>query len=788
MATNPPADDDTFERANSTSSEWRTNPIGRIAVTSFVGRRRELAEAKHAITESRLVTLTGPGGVGKTRIAVELAKQTRKAFGDGAWVVELATVTDGANLASNMLSALAIPDQSVRDTVTKLVDHLRDRHVLLVLDNCEHLLQPTAELVSDLLGECPALHIVATSREPLNIAGERICVVPPMPTPPNDQTHCPDGLYQFESVRLLLDRGQSINADFAVTTANTDAIVDLCNKLDGIPLAIELAVARLRVLSVSQIVERLDRRFQLLTDGDRAAQPRQQTLHALITWSYDLCSSSEKILWARLSVFTGSFDIRAVEDVCGFGDLSPDDMIDVLGRLVAKSLLVTEHHAETVRYRQLMTVREYGQALLEESSDTGLVRGRHRDHYLHKAITMVENWCGPGQATVLAETRRDHPNLITALEWSTATPGEIGPAAALASMLRYHWIAGGYLSDGRRWLERILKSIEKSDSLRGETLWVAAWVALIQGDRKAATAWLTDSQETARLLRDQRLDANVTQWTAENYMFSGNTEEAVRLLEQAIARHVEQGDKAAQLTALFQLAMAQTYSDRHQAALDTCATAIELTDTYGERWARAYTRWISGVTRWHLGDLVTARDDAREALVIQRDFKDGICTSLTIDLLGWIAASDSDFKRAAELSAIANAVWNGLGTSIAAFGPEIHRDSIESARTVETALGRQPVATIIGKYASLRKEEAVDLVLASIQPTEPREHIPAPPKSPLTKRELEIATLIATGLTNRAIAENLFISPRTVDGHVERILAKLNFTARTQIASWVANH
>jgi DNA-binding CsgD family transcriptional regulator/tetratricopeptide (TPR) repeat protein len=435
-----------------------------------------------------------------------------------------------------------------------------------------------------------------------------------------------------------------------------------------------------------------------------------------------------------------------------------------------------------------MTVREYGQSLLAQSTDTATVRGRHRDHYLNKAVDMVKNWCGPGQAAALADVRRDHPNLISALDWSTTTPGEVGRAAELASMLRYHWIAGGYLSDGRRWLEQVLNTIDASDPQRGETLWVAAWVALIQGDRKAATAWLAESQETADVLQDRRLDTNVKQWTAENHMFSGDPAAAVLLLEQAIAGHVEQGDRASQLISLFQLAMAQTYSGRHRDALQTCAIAVELTGEHGERWARAYSRWINGVTHWHLGDHVQAQRNAREALMLQRDFKDGICTALTINLVAWIAASTSDFKRAAELAAVANAVWTGLGTSVAAFGPDIYRDSIEAAKKVENALGPKAIADVNTRYANLSKDEAVDLALTSMQPTRTRDtRLCIPAKSPLTKRELKIAELISTGLTNRAIAESLVISTRTVEGHVERILAKLDFTARTQVASWIAN-
>jgi predicted ATPase/DNA-binding CsgD family transcriptional regulator len=751
-------------------------------ITSFVGRRRELAEAKRAMTESRLVTLTGPGGVGKTRIAYELAERLRRAFRDGSWVVELASVEDESGLASIVVSSLAVADQSNRAPIRKLVEHLRERQLLIVLDNCEHLLAPVADLVDAMLAESPGLRILATSREPLGVAGERICTVPPLTTPPVDQPLTPERVDQYEAVRLLVDRARDITPDFAVTQENSDAVVQLCNRLDGIPLAIELAATRLRALSLTQIVERLDRRFSLLTGGSRVAVPRQQTLRALIDWSYELCTEPEKLLWARLSVFTGSFDLNAAEQVCGFGDLLSDDVFDVLDRLVAKSILVIDRDGELVRYRMLMTVREYGAELLERAGEYGSVRRRHRDHYRRNAIRMVQRWCGPGQADALAALRRDHSNLMSALEWSVTTPGELDDGAELAAFLRYHWIAGGFLGDGRRWLEQILTAMDPSSPRRGETLWVAAWVALIQGDRDPAARWLAEGGEIARANDDGRLAAHVAQWTAIHRLFSGDLSEAIVLFERSIDGHVACDDRASQLTGLFQLAMAQTYAGRHEDALRTCARALELSGQRGERWTHAYSLWIRGVTRWHLGDLDGAERDARAALLLQRDFKDSICTALTIELVSWVALSRSNDERAAELLGAATAVWTALGTTVDAFGPHIHRDSVESTDKVARVLGRKRFAELSSRHVRLGKDEAIDLALGGGRSAQAR-----PAKSPLTKREREIAALIAQGMSNRAVAESLVISPRTVDGHVERILAKLDFTSRAQIAAWVAS-
>jgi predicted ATPase len=595
-----------------------TRPMGdsRAALTSFIGRRRELSEVKSRMADSRLVTLTGPGGVGKTRLALEVADRSRRGLRDGVWSVDLASLEDESSLAQVVASALLLPDQSNRDPNEKLRDYVRDRQMLIVLDNCEHLLRACASLAESLLGEAPGLRILATSREPLGIGGEQLCAVPPLTAPPANESHSANAISHYEAVSLLVDRARNVVPDFSITEENAEAIVQLCDRLDGIPLAIELAATRLRSLSVTQIVERLDKRFSLLAGGNRWAMPRQQTLRALIDWSFDLCTKDEQVLWARLSVFPGSFDLDAVEQTCGFGPLDQDRIIDLLDRLVAKSILLTERTGESVRYRQLMTVREYGSELLDTSGELLELKSRHRDHYLTKAGVMVDRWCGPGQATALARMKADHASLLSALEWSAGSPSQIGAAAELASLLRYHWVAGGFLSDGRRWLEQILSGPLESSVQRGNALWVAAWIALMQGDRDAARRHLAECEAVAAELQDPRLSAHTTQWSGILRLFSGETQAAIDLFGKCIATHADFGNTASVLTGLFQLAMAQTYNGDLEDALQTCDRAIRLSEENGEQWNRSYSWWITGLCRWHLGDLAAARKAAVEALAL----------------------------------------------------------------------------------------------------------------------------------------------------------------------------
>ena len=766
-----------------TAASSRHGAIGSLEMTSFVGRRRELSEAKARMTESRLVTLTGPGGVGKTRLAVELAERSRRAFRDGVWVVELASLEEEGSLASTVLSALSVPDQSTRPALDKLVEFLSERQILVVLDNCEHIVEAAAGLTAALLQHAPGLRVLATSREPLGIAGERICLIPPLATPSPLESHTATALDQYEAVNLLVDRARAIVADFAVTAENSDAVVQLCNRLDGIPLAIELAAARLRSLSVTQIVERLDRRFQLLTGGDRAGLPRQKTLRALIDWSCQLCTPAEQLLWARLSVFPGSFDLESVEKVCGFGDLHETQILELLDKLVAKSIVSTERSGEQIRYRQLMTMREYGAELLAGYDDGyKTLKRRQRDHYIKRAADMVASWCGPGQAAALWSMRNDHANLLSALEWSVNTPGELRAAAELASLLRYHWIAGGFLNDGRRWLDRILEHSDEPSLERGNALWVATWVALIQGDRDTADRYLKECHRAASALNDPFLAAQASHWHAFYLFFAGSLSESIQLYTSAIAAHRKAGNTVSVLTGLFQLALAQTYSGDTGQAVRTCGESLELSRRHGERWSHAYTLWALALCRWHMGENAQARKIAMEALEIQREFKDAVCTALTIELLSWIASSESRFETAAELAKASSDIWAGLGTKTEALGPHLQADSVHSAEIIRSGISPHRMADLTGQQPRLTKEEAIAKALGVTSLATGPEAV----KSLLTPKQGEIARLVADGLSNRDIAQTLVISPRTVEGHVENILSKLGFVKRTQIAAWVA--
>lgn len=762
------------------------------AVTSFVGRRHELASARQRMAESRLVTFVGVGGVGKTRLALRVAAEGGKAFRDGVWMVDLASLTDQSRLAQTILSALEVRDQSARRDEDKLAEHLKHRQLLIVLDNCEHLLQPSAVLTDHLLRVAPGLRVLATSRQPLGIDGEHLLTVRPMSAPTID-TDCArplEALPQYDAVQLLIDRARAVRPDFELTQDNHRSVAQLCAWLDGIPLAIELAAARLRSLSVAEVVERLVDRFGFLTGGSRAAQPRQQTLRSMINWSYELCTHEEQLLWARLSVFAGSFDLVAAERVCSGDDLKVEVIADLVDRLVAKSLLLADRDGERVRYRMLVTVREFGGELLVRAEQEEELRRRHRDHYLGRARTMAAEWCGPDQAVILARMREDHSNLVAALEWSASRPWEARTAATLAAALRYHWVVGGFLSEGRQWLDQLLDDTEPIDegrAERGAALWVAAWVSLVQGDWAVAEARLAECTRFADELCDEALAAHAAHWSGLAALFRGRLDDSITLFDQAVAGHRAVGDTAAELTLAFQLAAALAYHGQLDRARQTCEETIRVADSYGERWSRAYAQWATGLVNWHEDKLIEAQEVTRTALAVQPEFRDGICAALSTELLACIAAKQRHAAEAARLFGAALAIWGEIGTAMHSFGPVLEAPSVRSAELATTVLGRKQFDELV---AQERSRDMAGAIAAVSQPqgTRTAQAHSEPPNSPLSRRETDVARLVAQGMNNRAIATALVISPRTVDGHVERILAKLAFNSRTQVAAWAAEH
>src|SRR5215510_3547170 len=456
-------------------------------LTSFVGRRGELAEVRRLLAGSRLVTLTGVGGVGKTRLALRAAAGLARAFPGGEWLVRLDQLRDEALVAQAVAGALGLQDRGGYAPAAALADYLAGRRLLLVLDNCEHLVDAVAELADLLLRAVAGLRVLATSRESLTIDGESVLPVPPLPVPPPGRRLTAAELTRFPAVGLFAERAAQVVPGFAVTEANAAAVAGICRRVDGLPLAIELAAARLPVLSAEQIDARLGDRLGLLTGGSRTQPARQQTLRASIEWSYELCSRAERLLWARLSVFADGFELDAAERICADDRLAAGQVLDLLAALAGKSILTAEHSEGVARYRLPETLREYGHERLQESGEETALRRRHRDWHEQLARQAETDWLSPRLAEWVARLLREHANVQAAQDFCQAEPGEAeaGLRIALHVWLLYYWSAG-HVSEGRYRLSQVLARAHEPTVWRARGLLLAGYLAAVGGDRSAA--------------------------------------------------------------------------------------------------------------------------------------------------------------------------------------------------------------------------------------------------------------------------------------------------------------
>jgi predicted ATPase/DNA-binding CsgD family transcriptional regulator len=765
-------------------------------VTSFVGRRHEVAEAKRLLSSARVVTLTGMGGVGKTRLALRVAADARRQFPDGIWLVELAPLDNPELLAQAVVESLEIRDLSYVPPLDLLVDHLADRQALIVLDNCEHLLRECAEVADALVRALPRLTILATSRQALGIVSEQALNVAPLPVRDLSARSAisVDSPVESDAIRLFAERAAAVVQGFEVTAGNQEAVEAICRRLDGLPFAIELAAVRLRALSVEQVLARLDDRFRLLTSGSRAAFPRQRTLRALMDWSYELCTEQERLLWQRVSVFAGGLDLEAAEQVCSGDGIAEMDVMDLVTGLVDKSILVREEQRGAVRYRLLETIRQYGKERLAASGQETVMRRRHRDHYRAMAAHAHAELFGPDQVAWFSRLSDEHANLRIALEFCFSEPGECPEGLVMTTDLLYHWIKGYYLGEGRRWLEEGLAleagQIEPGQSGReggeaqGRALCAAAWVALVQADLTAATALLDEADALAEELGSERTLAYVILFQGMVAMCRGDTDRAIKLHHEAVDRQRCFGDPAGLALALTRLSLAHSFVGETLPALSVAEEAMAVCDAHEEGWHRAYAMMALGIGLWRHGDSRRATTLEKDSLRVNDVLGDARGVGICLEALAWIAAQDKRHDRAARLLGVADGVWRVVGAPLSGFG-QFAGYRKECVSRAQEALGEQDYRSAVREGASLPYGEAIAYALqeesSSTKPVEQAGRL-----APLTRRETEIAGLVAQGLSNKEIAGALIISQRTAEGHIEHILNKLGFNSRAQIAAWLS--
>lgn len=754
-----------------------------VDVTSFVGRRTQIADAKRLLSGARLLTLTGPGGVGKTRLALRVAYAVRRAFGDGVRFVELAELREPSLLAYAVAEKLGLQDRPFQSALETIVEHLQPREVLLVLDNCEHMAEDTALFVDAVLGACPQVRILATSRQPLEAYGETTLVVPPLPVPEPDVALSPDALMLYDSVALFAERARAVLPGFDVRSQDCAVLARVCRDLDGIPLAIELAVVWLRALSLDQIAERLSERFRLLARGPRNVPPRQRTLRSMVEWSYDLCSEPEKRVWARASVFSGGFDLAAVEYVGGGEEADREAMADTVRSLVDKSILIREEAEGVVRYRMLETMREYGQERLVSAGEDIAMRRRHRDWCVRLVDRFEAEWIGPDQEVWVRHLRREHANLRIALDFCLAQPGEAHVALRMAVKIDDYWSIRGIYTEARHWLDHALTASPEPTNERVLAMCLNAVMRYMQGDHDAALTMLAEA--------DELLEQSVASTAERAYVMLntgivlGSTADVARgisLIGDAVSGFRTANAARGQLHAQFLLGLALGLMGERERGLTLLDECLAKTSRWGETYWRSWALWaLAFIEVDH--DPERAEAAISEALGVQSRMQSKTGIAMGIDILAWVNARQGRHRRAATLFGVAAALWDEMGVSPDSISHQLRMTDQQFISTTRAALGDDGYDEAFRRGYQLSEQRAVDYALEKDTPVRTTAH-PREEETPLTPREQQISALLAEGLSNKEIAARLVIAQRTAESHVDHILTKLGFTSRAQVASW----
>ena len=804
-----------------------------IFTTSFVDRDRETLKVKRELAMTRLLTLTGPGGSGKTRLALEVGHELVGVYPDGVWLVALAPLSEPGLVVQEVAGVLGVqerPGESVLDT---LVDEFRSKQALIVLDNCEHLLGAVALLVEDLLLSCPKLRLLATSREALGVPGEIGRPVPPLSLP-DPGTTTVEELEGYGAVRLFVERALYRPAAFALTPENAGAVAEVCRQLEGIPLAIELAAARVGVLAVEQISERLSASLKVLTGGGRTLTSRERTLRGSLDWSYALLGEPEKRLFARLSVFAGGWALEAAEAVCSGGGVDRDEVLDLLGDLVGKSLVVARTGADgAMRYRMLEIVRQYAAEKLEENGEAEWTQGRHAAFFLDLAEEARPELEGPQQGPWAKQLEREYDNLRASLSWILEREeGELG--LRFGGALWRFWFGRNYVAEGIGWMEQVLAgggpAAERLGALEG-----MGWLAQEKGDLERARAAYEEMLELSRKLHDggnlatalnslgtlaastgdneeakrylkenlsmlERLEEEGYQTTPKRYHafnllgFLALTEDedparASVVWRESLALAREMGDAVRIGVSLCSLGYAAVLQGDNERAMVFCEEALAYADEHEDASGFIVPETLInlGLAARGQGDHGRAISSFERSLVIsQRAGREASIINALEGMAG-LAGARGDAPQAARLWGAAEAGREATGIALPPVERALHEPHLASARSrLGTAAWEEALSG--GRAMSLDEAAEYALEQENVPPTAPTPEEPMAGElaDNLTRREREVAVLVARGLTNRQISTELTISERTAANHVAKILKKLGLRSRAQLASWVS--
>ncbi|MBO0819398.1 MAG: LuxR family transcriptional regulator [Nocardiopsaceae bacterium] len=818
-------------------------------VTKLVGRQAEVADVCRSLTEARLVTIVGAGGVGKTRVALRAARHitgylttgypTTGRYPDGMCFAELSGLRRPELLPDTVAAGLRLTRAETGHQFDAVLDHLRTRRLLLVLDTCEHIIEGCASFAAAVLATAPGVTILATSRQPLDALGERVYHLAPLPVPTAQEL--PGGILvpaarptslagAGDAAELFAARASAADPSFRVTPGNWADTVRVCRRLDGIPLAIELAAVRLRALPLHELADRLERRFDTLAER-RAGTPRHHTLRTAIEWSHDLCTRTEQALWARLSVFAGTFDIATAERVCAGHGLEPDDVLAALVGLAEKSVVTMEGG----RYRMLDTIREFGAARLASCGQEAASRGRFVDHYLEAARSFAEHFLDADQMTRLRALRAEHDNLRAAIDYALASDDErtVRRGAELATALHGYWTIAGLPREGRHWLAMALDRLPSGPSAeRAWALIVAGYLATYGGEPARAVAETRAGLRMARDLGDaiDSEDRGLLLARAHLYeqmalMFDGRLEEAFAAGAEARPRLEALNDRVGLLFLDAQMGHLHELAFDLESAVEACERCLNRlaeggpgqeggpgreagegrgggeTRGIGEKWLHGYCLMVAGLALLFMGRNAEATRNFAASLPMAHERGDDVGCGYALEGLGWIAESERRWGRAAWLLGAADARWEQAGARLGhnPIMEDFHRQRMDSVRRglgddrFEALFAEgtaHPLDRLVGRATSdadtLTEPPATRPAGTGPAGTGPAGSGPDGPRpcqslAALTAREREIAGLVAAGLSNREVAERLFISKRTVDSHLEHIFGKLGLTSRVQL-------
>ena len=717
----------------------------------------------------------GAGGAGKTRLAIEAASRNGGNFADGVCLADLAGLTDPRLVSRAIASALEIPEEPRRPIMATLSDRLRNKRLLLVMDNCEHLLAECAAVADSLLKVCGGLTIMVTSRRPLSIGGEVVFRVPSLPAPPEAEGG--KNANEYDAVRLFVERAQQIQPLFRLTTANAEAVAKICRRLDGIPLAIELAAVRLNVLTAEQIDTRLDDRFRLLVAGSRTALPRHRTLRALIDWSFDLLEPSEQEAWCRLCVFAGDFGLDAAEEVATGGAIERSEVLNLLAKLAEQSIVNVHEDNSEARYRMLETLRQYGIERVKESGGEVELRQRHLQWVLALCELAESEWRGPNQAVWLARLDRELDNIRAALDWANHQDDHGQAGLRIATALWLFWQVRGHHGEGRLWLEALLGRDHAPTALRGKAINVAGFLAYGQGETAVALRLLEESLVIGQALGDDAAVALALLRLGIGAYYHGDLQRAVAVLEEALGRYRAMGDRVGTHVALYELAEALSYAGEYARARELHEEGVALKRQIGDSWHVAFSLFGLSLLDFLEGRFDDAAMKQRECLRMRRDLDDRWGIAICLEVMAWVEGARGMYRAAARLLGAADAARTRMGASLIAPHLRNHVACVESTRRV---LGPAAFSLESQLGEKLDADEAIRLAIGESMPkTRATATVGG-----LTPREVQIARLVAEGLTNRQIGQKLSIAERTVDAHVEHVKDKLGFRSRLEIARW----